>query len=94
MVPREKALSYVDRAYDFLESFGLGFDRNDRSTWKPENMPHFYKGGLFVNYGSGHEQFIWDIKWVYCSSAGVLVVACKGQGEGQDKGQRRTCLIL
>lgn len=62
VVPREKALSFVDKAYDFLESFGLGFDRNDRSTWQPDNMPHFYKGGLFVNYGSGHEQFIWDIK--------------------------------
>lgn len=62
VIPREKALSYIDRAYDFLEEFEMGFDRNDRSTWLPEKMPHHYKGGLFVNYGSGHEQFIWDIK--------------------------------
>jgi hypothetical protein len=47
-----------------LEEFEMGFDRNDRATWVPEKMPHHYKGGLFVNYGSGHEQFIWDIKWV------------------------------
>ncbi|KAI9638809.1 uncharacterized protein MKK02DRAFT_31126 [Dioszegia hungarica] len=62
VIPRERALANIDKCYEYIESFGLGFDRNDRSTWKPENMPHFYKGGLFVNYGSGHEQFIWDIK--------------------------------
>lgn len=62
VIPRERALSYIDQSYAFLESFGMGFDRNDRSTWTAEKMPHFYKGGLFVNYGSGHEQFIWDIK--------------------------------
>lgn len=62
VIPRERAEKHADAAYAYLESFGLGFDRNDRSTWTPEKMPHFYKGGLFVNYGVGHEQFIWDIK--------------------------------
>lgn len=61
-IPREKADAHASAAYAYLESFGLGFDRNDRSTWVPEKMPHFYKGGLYVNYGVGHEQFIWDIK--------------------------------
>jgi hypothetical protein len=28
-------------------------------------MPHYYKGGLYVNYGVGHEQFLWDIKCVH-----------------------------
>ncbi|WVQ79354.1 hypothetical protein IAT38_001451 [Cryptococcus sp. DSM 104549] len=58
----EKAQSYADKAYAFIESWGLGFDRNDRSTYVPEKMPFFFKGGLFHRYGVGHEQFLWDIK--------------------------------
>ncbi|WRT70627.1 uncharacterized protein IL334_007625 [Kwoniella shivajii] len=62
VIPREKALSYADEAYQYLESFGLGFDAKDRTTWIPENMPFFFKGGLFHRYGASHEQFVWDIK--------------------------------
>ena len=58
----EKAKKYEDDAYAYVESFGMGFDRNDRSTWLPEKMPYFFKGGLFYCYGVGHEQFIWDVK--------------------------------
>ncbi|WVW85890.1 hypothetical protein I302_107928 [Kwoniella bestiolae CBS 10118] len=58
----EKAKTYEDAAYAFLESFGMGFDRNDKTTWVPEQMPFFFKGGLFHRYGTGHEQFLWDIK--------------------------------
>lgn len=65
VIPRDRADAHASAAYAYLESFGLGFDRNDRSTWIPEKMPHFYKGGLYVNYGVGHEQFIWDIKQVH-----------------------------
>ncbi|ORX40001.1 hypothetical protein BD324DRAFT_679068 [Kockovaella imperatae] len=57
-----KAKQYEDGAYEFLESFDLGFDRHDRSTWVAERMPYFYKGGLIYAYGSGHEQFVWDVK--------------------------------
>lgn len=62
VLPKEKAKRYEDSAYAYLESFGQGFNRNDRSTWVPEKMPYFYKGGLFYCYGVGHEQFIWDVK--------------------------------
>ena len=62
VIPKDQALAYADKAYDFVESFGLGFDRNDRSTWTLDKMPFFVKGGLFHKYGASHEQFIWDIK--------------------------------
>ena len=62
LLPKDKAKAYEDGAYEFLESFGLGFDRNDHSTWVPEKMPYYYKGGLIFSYGSGHEQFVWDVK--------------------------------
>lgn len=38
-VQREKALQYRDRAFDWLESFNLGFDRKDESTWVNEVRP-------------------------------------------------------
>ncbi|KAK0469644.1 uncharacterized protein EV420DRAFT_1616195 [Desarmillaria tabescens] len=61
-VTPEKALEYRDRAFSWLESFGLGFDRNDESTWKNEHLPVHIKGGMFHGYGIEHEQFVWDLR--------------------------------
>ncbi len=33
VISKEKSEEYVSRAFDWLEGFGLGFDRHDRSTW-------------------------------------------------------------
>jgi len=43
VITPEQAASYVDRAYAWLEGFGKGFDRNDRSSWKVQNLPSFSK---------------------------------------------------
>ncbi len=43
VISPEQAAIYVDRAYAWLEGFGKGFDRNDRSTWKVQNLPEFSK---------------------------------------------------
>lgn len=43
VISPEQAGEYVDRAYAWLEGFGKGFDRNDRSTWKVTNVPTFSK---------------------------------------------------
>ncbi|CAK7213977.1 hypothetical protein SEUCBS140593_002031 [Sporothrix eucalyptigena] len=61
-VPRESALAYADKGYEWLESWSLGFDRNDRSTHKAANLPWHIRGGLYFKYGIGHEQFVWDLK--------------------------------
>lgn len=57
-VPKEKALQYRDQAFDWLEGFPLGFDRNDRSTWKNEHLPVHVKGGMFHSYGFCHEKLV------------------------------------
>ncbi|OAA65645.1 Phytanoyl-CoA dioxygenase [Niveomyces insectorum RCEF 264] len=67
-ISREKALAYADRGYDWLESWNLGFDRKDRSTYKTEKLPWYARSGLYARYGIGHEQFVWDIK----SEPGVI----------------------
>ncbi|OJJ08889.1 hypothetical protein ASPVEDRAFT_48021 [Aspergillus versicolor CBS 583.65] len=61
-IPKVKALEYADKAYDWLESWNLGFDRNDPSTRKASNLPYHIRGGLYNAYGIGHEQFVWDLK--------------------------------
>lgn len=39
----ERASYYVERMYQWLETFPYGFDRNDRSTWVPEHLPNNMK---------------------------------------------------
>lgn len=39
VVSSERAAYYVDQMNGWLEGFGLGYDRSDPSTWKPENVP-------------------------------------------------------
>lgn len=79
VISPEQAAAYVDRAYTWLEGFGKGFDRNDRSTWKVQNLPNFNKGGLYNRHGSGHEQFVWDIR----SEPGLIDTFAKIWGTDQ-----------
>jgi len=62
VISKEKAAQYVDRIYQWLESFGTGFKADDRSTWRVSNVPPFGRGGIFNRYGAGHEQYAWDIR--------------------------------
>lgn len=39
----KKARYYVERMLSWLESFGLGYDRQDRSTWLTKNLPYHWK---------------------------------------------------
>ncbi|KAJ9365701.1 hypothetical protein C8Q69DRAFT_469814 [Paecilomyces variotii] len=61
-IPKEKALEYADKGYEWLESWNLGFNRSDPSTRKTANLPWHIRGGLYNRYGVGHEQFVWDLK--------------------------------
>lgn len=44
VIPRERAEAYADRMYQWVEDFGLGFDRNDPSTRTKDKIHFFYKG--------------------------------------------------
>ncbi|RAK80590.1 MFS transporter [Aspergillus fijiensis CBS 313.89] len=58
----ERAQEYQSRALDWLESFGLGFDRHDKSTWKKENLPQSWKGGMYLHFSAAHEKYVWDVR--------------------------------
>ncbi|KAJ5733971.1 hypothetical protein N7493_002757 [Penicillium malachiteum] len=61
-IPKEKALHYASEAYSWLESWGLGYQRNDPSTRKQENLLFTHRNGIFNRYGVAHEQFVWDLR--------------------------------
>ncbi|GFZ51167.1 hypothetical protein JCM24511_08925 [Saitozyma sp. JCM 24511] len=61
VVPPERAEAYRQRAFDWIENVGLGFDRNDPNTWKQDCMPVMKKGGMF-HHSVGQEAFLWELR--------------------------------
>lgn len=47
IIPREKALAYAENAYQWLESWKLGFDRNNSKTRNASHLPFHTRGGLY-----------------------------------------------
>ncbi|RAL00857.1 phytanoyl-CoA dioxygenase family protein [Aspergillus ibericus CBS 121593] len=62
VLTHEKAAYYADKCYDWLEGWGLGYNRHDPSTHKSTYLPWHTRGGLYNRYGIAHEQFVWDLK--------------------------------
>ena len=58
----DKAKYYQGKALDWLQSFNLGFDPKDESTWTKEHLPEAFKGGMYLNYSVTHEKFMWDAR--------------------------------
>ncbi|KAH7333425.1 hypothetical protein BKA65DRAFT_527578 [Rhexocercosporidium sp. MPI-PUGE-AT-0058] len=67
-VPRENADKYAEDMYKWLENFGLGFKRDDPSTFNEEHMPIITEKGMCLGYGIAHETFTWAIR----SEPGVI----------------------
>ncbi|KAF7554845.1 hypothetical protein G7Z17_g2578 [Cylindrodendrum hubeiense] len=63
-IPRHRADKYREEMLSFLETFagGLGFNRNDPSSIKQENLPMITEKGMILGYGVSHENFTWDIR--------------------------------
>ena len=61
-IPREKALQYQQKAFEWLSSFGTDFNIDDPKTWVKANIPVQSKINTFTHYGVPHEAFVWDAK--------------------------------
>lgn len=61
-VTKAKAAEYADRMYTYLEGFGLGFDRKDRSTWTGACLPNINNKGMCLDYAVAHEDFVWEVR--------------------------------
>lgn len=47
VIAREKALAYAEKAYQWLESWNLGFDRKNPNTRNAAHLPSHTRGGLY-----------------------------------------------
>ena len=45
-VPTDRAVKYHSDFHGLLEDWGLGYDRNDKSTWVKEHLPTVRTGGM------------------------------------------------
>ncbi|KAH7388901.1 hypothetical protein BKA64DRAFT_124517 [Cadophora sp. MPI-SDFR-AT-0126] len=61
-IPRDRADGYVEEMYQWLENFGLGFKRDDPSTFREDHMPVITEKGMCLGYGIAHEKFTWAIR--------------------------------
>lgn len=77
-IPAERAEQYRQRGFDWIEKWGLGFKRDDPSTWTKDHIPVVRKGGQWhvqsvmmwsgltktgmFHHSIGHEAFLWDIR--------------------------------
>ncbi|KXJ86473.1 hypothetical protein Micbo1qcDRAFT_126324 [Microdochium bolleyi] len=67
-IPRDRALGYADKMLALAESFGLGYDRNDRDSVHPDKLPVINEKGMLLHYAAPHEDFVWGVR----SEAGVV----------------------
>lgn len=58
----ERCEYYIDKMFQWLEIFPLGFDRNNRSTWTEQHLPTHIKGGMYHGYRIQDEKFIWEAR--------------------------------
>ena len=61
-IPRERALEYSDKFYNYIEGFGLGYKRDDPMSVKREKLPVLNEKGMILSYGVCHEKWVWDIR--------------------------------
>ncbi|GAA6010569.1 hypothetical protein JCM10207_007743 [Rhodosporidiobolus poonsookiae] len=60
VVAPAKAAEYSDRGLQWLESFDLGFKRDDQSTWRQQHLPDRNQGGLVATHAIAHEDWVWE----------------------------------
>lgn len=54
-ISSEKAIGYSEDIHEWLESFNLGYKRDDPSTIKEEHLPIISPKGMIQAYGAPHE---------------------------------------
>ncbi|KAG4418322.1 hypothetical protein IFR04_008531 [Cadophora malorum] len=61
-IPRERAIAYQQKAFDWISELRPGFDVNNPDTFVKEHLPVMSKINTFSTYGVTHEKFMWDAR--------------------------------
>ncbi|GAA5920176.1 hypothetical protein JCM6882_005455 [Rhodosporidiobolus microsporus] len=62
VVSAAKAAEYTEKGLKWLESFELGFKRDDPSTWRQQHLPDKNQGGLVATHAVAHEDWVWEAR--------------------------------
>lgn len=57
-IKRDRALELRAAAFDWLESFGRGFNRDDPATFGQDYLPMHNGRGMYSSYGFQQEQWV------------------------------------
>ncbi|KAL1628415.1 hypothetical protein SLS54_001988 [Diplodia seriata] len=71
-----KAEYYRQKQIEWLQSFGLGFDPNDKSTWTQDHLPVSFKGGIANGREPKIQQIfadLWGTDELLCSFDGMNI---------------------
>lgn len=61
-IPRDRAVAYQQKAFDWVQSFNLGLDFENPETWTKAHLPVQSKISTFNQYAVTHEKFMWDAR--------------------------------
>ncbi|KAH7024815.1 phytanoyl-CoA dioxygenase [Microdochium trichocladiopsis] len=61
-IPRERAVGYQEKAYEWIKSFPGDLDMNDPETWVEKNLPMTNSIKAYAYYCVSHEKFFWDAR--------------------------------
>lgn len=61
-IPRDRAASYQNKAYEWLKSFDPDLDIDKPSTWDASKLPVQTDRNTFEHYSVVHEKFMWEAR--------------------------------
>jgi Phytanoyl-CoA dioxygenase (PhyH) len=62
VIPRERAISYQEKAYEWIKSFPGDLDMTNPDTWVDKNLPITNSIKSYAYYCVTHEKFFWDAR--------------------------------
>ncbi|KAH8660364.1 hypothetical protein BX600DRAFT_415279 [Xylariales sp. PMI_506] len=61
-IPQDRAISYQQKAYEWIQSFPGNLDMQNPDTWVNENLPVTNSIKAYAYYCVTHEKFFWDAR--------------------------------
>ncbi|KAK2033494.1 phytanoyl-CoA dioxygenase [Colletotrichum zoysiae] len=61
-IPRERAVQYQEKAYEWIKSFPGDLDMDNPDTWVEKNLPVTNSIKAYAYYCVSHEKFFWDAR--------------------------------
>lgn len=61
-IPKDRAVAYQKKAFEWLQSFDPTLDFTNPSTWKTAQLPYQTDRNTYEHYAVVHERFMWEAR--------------------------------